>query len=146
MDSKKSVPCELTHLREIEIHIQPNLGHVLEQKAHWLAHGADSEELDDVGVVELGEEVGLLLEVHSHVLGCLFLWYNVVILGKICICGPSCSCVMEQLWEGENGRNEVTDYRRDTIATKTGSFQGFALMTKKKWNVMDTSTNEQSSP
>ena len=82
MDSKKSVPCELTHLREDEIHIQPNLGHVLEQKAHWLAHGADSEELDDVGVVELGEEVGLLLEVHSHVLGCLFLWYKVVILGK----------------------------------------------------------------
>lgn len=43
--------------------------HVLKQQAHWPADGANSQQLDDVGVFELGQQTRLALKVLSEVLG-----------------------------------------------------------------------------
>ena len=56
-----------------QVAAQVTPGHVLEEQAHGPADGAHAQELDDVGVVELGQDAGLAFEVLDEVLSCLFL-------------------------------------------------------------------------
>ncbi len=56
-----------------QVAAQVPAGHKLEEQAHGASDGADTQQLDDVRVIEFGQEGGLALKVLDEVLRCLLL-------------------------------------------------------------------------